>query len=335
MRKKATRMSRNRLLVTALAALALLAGPALADPVETRDREQWFSITIPDIVIPGIRTIPGRTLMPDLMPWMSPEIEDAWAEGYLGQRTTMTVIDNFRGDRLRGDLGFGNRYQTHGAFTRQQIDLLAPKASLRSHDFSNGRSVRLRRTGLNVLNLSYGMFAADGYADSQIRWGAREGSVIRYAQDGDALVVKAAGNDAVAVGEAARDGYKDYLASGLIGAQAAIFVGALETHGSVEAPSSVAWYSNVAGENERVQDQFLMVGVMSEETGLYGTSFAAPQVSGYAAVLGSKFTTATPAQIADRLLDTARTDTISGYDRAIHGRGEASVARAIAPVSIQ
>lgn len=328
-------MFRNRLLATAVAALALLAGPALADTAQAQDREQWFSVKIPDIVIPGIRTIPGRTLMPELMPWMNPEIRDAWAEGYLGQRTTVTVVDNFRGPRLRGDLGFGNRYQTHGAFTRQQIDLLAPSASVRSHDFSNRRSVRLSRSNLNVLNLSYGMFAADGYADSQIGWGAREGSIIRYAHEGDAVVVKAAGNDAVAVGEGTWDGYKDYLASGLIGAEAAIFVGALETHGTVEEKATIAWYSNVAGENERVQDQFLMVGVMSQETGLYGTSFAAPQVSGYAAVLGSKFTDATPTQITNRLLDTARTDTIAGYDRAIHGRGEASISRAIAPVSIR
>ena len=129
--------------------------------------------------------------------------------------------------------------------------------------------------------------------------------------------------------------YKDYLASGLIGAEAALFVGALDKHGTPDEKSTLAWYSNVAGDDARVQDQFLTVGVMSDKTGLFGTSFAAPQISGYAAVLGSKFTSATPTQIANRLLDTARTDTINGYDRAIHGRGEASIARAIAPVSIR
>jgi len=328
-------MFRNRLLVTALAALTLITGPALAEPVQTSDREQWFSITIPDIVIPGIRTIPGRTIGPRVMPWMNPEIGDAWAKGYQGQGTTITVIDNFRGDRLLGDLGLGLRSQTHGAWTRNQVDLIAPRATIRTHDFSNTRAVRLQSRRLNVLNLSYGMFAADGYADSQIGWGAREGSILRYARGGDAVVVKAAGNDGVAVGSATAYGDKDYLASSLIGAQTAIFAGALDRNGTVDDKARIASYSNLAGEDTRVQDQFLMVGVRSDLTGLYGTSFAAPVVSGYAAVVGSKFIGASPAQITNRLLETARTDTIEGYDRSVHGRGEASIARAIAPASIR
>jgi subtilisin family serine protease len=68
---------------------------------------------------------------------------------------------------------------------------------------------------------------------------------------------------------------------------------------------------------------------------LYGTSFAAPIVSGYAAILSSKFTSANPTQITSQLLNTARQDTISGYNSAIHGRGEASITRALSPVSIQ
>ena len=43
----------------------------------------------------------------------------------------------------------------------------------------------------------------------------------------------------------------------------------------------------------------------------------------------------TPTQIASRLLNTARTDTINGYDRSVHGRGEASITRAMAPASIR
>ena len=62
---------------------------------------------------------------------------------------------------------------------------------------------------------------------------------------------------------------------------------------------------------------------------------AAPVVSSYSAVLGSKFTRATPTQIVDRLLSTARTDTIANYDVGIHGRGEASISRALAPASIR
>ena len=52
-------------------------------------------------------------------------------------------------------------------------------------------------------------------------------------------------------------------------------------------------------------------------------------------MLGSKFTTATPTQITNRLLDTARTDTLAGYTAAKFGKGEASLSRALAPVSIR
>jgi subtilisin family serine protease len=68
---------------------------------------------------------------------------------------------------------------------------------------------------------------------------------------------------------------------------------------------------------------------------LYGTSFAAPVVSGYAAIVGSKFTRATATQISNQLLNTARQDTIANYSATLYGRGEASLSRALAPLSIK
>ena len=80
----------------------------------------------------------------------------------------------------------------------------------------------------------------------------------------------------------------------------------------------------------------LVVGVDSSALrGLAGTSFAAPIVSGYAAIVGSKFTTANAAAVANQLLNTARTDTVSGHHAATYGRGEASLTRALAPASIR
>jgi subtilisin family serine protease len=76
------------------------------------------------------------------------------------------------------------------------------------------------------------------------------------------------------------------------------------------------------------------VGVDESKMKMEGTSFAAPIVAGYAAVLGSKFTSATPDQIVDQLLSTARRDTISNYSVSVHGQGEASLYRALAPSSL-
>lgn len=273
---------------------------------------------------------------PVLQPWMHADVAEAWNSGYTGRGATIGVIDDFSSDRmLTGDIGTGETSQQHGRWTAAMAGAIAPSARMHLQDFSSGRPVALARRGLNVLNLSYGVVADDGYSLSDIRWSWRERSIIYYAMRGRAVVAKSAGNDGVAVGEANASGKKDYLGAALIGRQSAIFVGALNRNGSVEAPAQMTRYSNIAGTDETVQNQFLAVGVETDKIGLRGTSFAAPVVSGYAAILGSKFHRATPTQISNRLLDTARQDTVVNYDPAIYGRGEASLSRALAPVAIR
>lgn len=312
-----------RLIAIGLAYFAAAATPVLADPALGFE------------ALKKRKSAPTVQINTTLRSWMSPEIGEAWRQGYTGRGVTLTVIDDFRsGTRFTGNLGPGLRSLRHGEWTRAEAQMLAPSATLRAQDFTSGTKVALNR-GLNVLNLSYGMMARAGYSASRIGWSAREASIIAYARDGKAVVAKAAGNDGVAVGAATAAGTQDYLNAALIGTRSAIFVGALNANGTVARPASMAGYSNFAGPNPAVQNNFLVVGVEGRKTGLYGTSFAAPVVSGYSAVLGSKFTRATPSQIANRLLATARTDTIAGYDSAIHGRGEASIARALAPVSIK
>ncbi|TGU20811.1 S8/S53 family peptidase, partial [Mesorhizobium sp. M4B.F.Ca.ET.150.01.1.1] len=104
-----------------------------------------------------------------------------------------------------------------------------------------------------------------------------------------------------------------------IGKPTAIFVGALSSNGTTTNKAQLAWYSDYAGSNALVQSHFLVVGVEGDKTGLYGTSFAAPIISGYAAIIGSKFTSATPVQITNDLLNTARTDTLVNYNPAVYG----------------
>jgi len=276
----------------------------------------------------------GTTSEPVLQSWMNPEVGGAWKDGYKGKGATVTVVDDFSsGYRFYGNLGTGTQLLRHGEWTLREASMIAPSATMRSHDFYSGKRVSLSR-GLNILNLSYGMFAPEGY--TSVRWSAQESSIIAHARDGKAVVSKAAGNDyGTAVGQPNSSGHVDYLNRDLIGKQSALFVGALNKNGSVTSPASLASYSNIAGADAAVQKQFVVVGVESDKTGLAGTSFAAPIVSGYAAILGSKFNSATPTQITNQLLNTARQDTIHNYNPASHGRGEASIFRALAPVSIQ
>lgn len=272
---------------------------------------------------------------PQLQAWMSSEVGDAWAAGYKGAGVTVTVVDDFRSNQgLYGNLGQGTQLLRHGDWTFKEASMIAPSATMRSQDFNTGTTVGLSR-GLNVLNLSYGMYAPAGYTASQIGWSAQETSIINYAQSGKAVISKAAGNDAVAIGSANASGNVDYLNLALKGGPSAIYVGALSTNGTTTAPATLATYSNTPGTDATVQRQFLVVGVDGAKTGLYGTSFAAPIITGYSAILGSKFTTATSTQIANQLLNTARQDTISNFNAATHGRGEASITRALAPISIK
>jgi subtilisin family serine protease len=267
--------------------------------------------------------------------WMSTDVKSAWSQGYKGQGTTITVIDDFTStSKFSGNLGTGTKNQRHGDFTLLEASMVAPSANVRAMDFGNTGRVGLASSGLNILNASYGMYAVNGYANNQIGWSAREASIISYARTGAAVVVKAAGNDSIAVTGVSSAGTADYLNRALVGAQSAIFVGALSRNGSELAKASMASYSNTAGSDTSVQNNFLVVGVDSSTTGIQGTSFAAPIVSGYAAILGSKFTKASATQITNQLLNTARTDTIANYNAATYGRGEASLSRALSPVAI-
>lgn len=272
-------------------------------------------------------------------PWMHSDVSKAWGSGYQGQGSSIYVVDQFSPTATTfGSTMTGTYYTaTHGQWTSTQAALVAPKAAVFGVDY-NDRSRPLPAfgtSGLNVVNASFGLTAAAGYSLSQISWAPLESSMIEAAKNGTAVVAKSAGNDAVALTAPNSSGRVDYLNKALEGAQSAIFVGALSKNGSKLAPATMASYSNTAGNNVATQQQFLVVGVESGKLGVAGTSFAAPIVSGYAAIVGSKFTTATPTQVANRLLTTARTDTIANYQASVHGRGEASLSRALAPTSIR
>ncbi|MGR9061613.1 S8/S53 family peptidase (plasmid) [Rhizobium leguminosarum] len=257
--------------------------------------------------------------------WMSPDIGQAWASGFIGSGVSINVSDDFTGQPIDGDLGRGTQRQRHGDWVAQIAGMVAPGANIFKYDYLEESSIVLQ-DGLNVINASYGMW-------EPLSQHPREQAIVGAAWAGTAIVTKSADNHSREVGQP-HVGDFDELTIGLIGAPSAIFVGALEHNGTPENKARLEPYSNYAGSNPEVQNHFLTVGVERDEIGQRGTSFAAPVVAGYAAILGSKFTSATPIQITNQLLDTARTDTLVDYNPAAYGRGEASLSRALAPVSI-
>ena len=272
-------------------------------------------------------------------PWMSPEVGLAWRSGYRGQRTTITVLDNFgSNNKFEGNLTGKVQTLTHGEWTSLQARLVAPKADLRVVGFN--KDVSLSSSGLNVINYSAGVVLRSGLSyetASQFRPDLK--TLVDAATKGSAVIAYAIGNDAVGALSPLNSGgvnLTDYTSLHLRGTKSAIYVGALSENGTVSKPASIAWYSSFPGSDAVIQKQTLVVGVDgSKNGGLIGTSFAAPIVAGYSAILGSKFKRATPTAVANQLLNTARTDTIKGYDVALHGRGEASITRALAPARIK
>ena len=99
-----------------------------------------------------------------LQSWMSPEVGDAWRQNYKGSGVTITVVDDFRSrSRFTGNLGYGVANMRHGEWSYNEALMIAPSARLRADDFNTAGAVALNR-GLNVLNLSYGMYIAPNVA---------------------------------------------------------------------------------------------------------------------------------------------------------------------------
>jgi len=165
----------------------------------------------------------------------------------------------------------------------------------------------------------------------------------------DAVITKAAMNDSIAT---ANDPLSYALTHDSEIRPRLLLVGALDGYGKTNptaghGTATIAKYSNTAGNDFNIQLRFLVAsgGTPYSNTGVAingtnvasgdGTSYAAPRVAGYVAIVRQKFPNLTAANTADILLATARYDTLTCYpncDKSIYGQGEASLSRALAPV---
>ncbi len=321
--------------------------------------------------------------------WMHPEVDWAFSNNITGLGSHLVILDNFSSNAFSGNLVGQTQTLTHGEWTSLQSRLVAPGASYRnvnqptsvrgrdrtgviSNHYASGAAVQ-------VVNMSFGLFDPEGtvvdadYSFGNTLWDSLADEAWNGGND---IFVKAAGNTngqhvdtgTIELGLIPAN-YVDTLNISLIGAPNALFVGALdwaptnyeagdaydEDGNLVEAnlelaPTTIADYSTIAGSNTMVQDMFLVARVNSAEMGFAGTSFAAPYVSGIAAMVGGKHQNYLSNQsnagelVVDRLLQTARTDTISNFSdsctlsvdnackrSSVYGVGEVSLRRAVSP----
>lgn len=186
--------------------------------------------------------------------------------------------------------------------------------------------------GLQVVNLSLG-----GTSRNSVTNKSSYATQLLYANASDvpdAVFVKAAGNSSCVVSQTNCDPLNAVFYNSPQFQNKSILVGALSQSGGF-----LASYSNTAG---AFADKFVVAdgrGVRNID-GTYeqGTSFAAPRVSGYAAILRQKFPNLNAASTTNVILDTASWNTAwgakSATTQAIYGQGEASLSRALAPVGI-
>lgn len=355
--------------LVATAALAMLTSVANAAPPNCglNPDHKKCKDSEPD---PDPEPDPGVT--PLYYNWMHLDVGVAFGDSVTGVGSHLVILDNFSGSSFEGNLDGTTQSLTHGEWTSLQSSLVAPGAALEIVNQPSGRKDRSglisdyysTDAALQVVNLSFGLLdpvgtaVTDDYSFGYNIWD----SLVDEARktNGEAVFVKAAGNTGetggtvdnsiVQVGFPFTSPYVDTLNISLIGAQNALFVGALDGNGTISTPASIANYSTIAGLDPDVQNMFLVVGVdTSLMGGLAGTSFAAPIVSGYAALIGDKYfetlnISLNPAElVVDRLLETAHMDRIVVGDSCVtsfegdcilstvYGVGEADLFRALAP----
>ena len=299
------------------------------------------------------------------------EVMDAWNQGWTGKDVNVLIEDSIT--------------QQHGAITGLLAYRYAPGANFYGLDIvgnsfatnvffnqlnSNQSGLYGNNIKLGVVNQSYtanlsslirsnGPWTNDELISARTQYAGSAASTINRMKDAgvsgqlkqfiffDAVITKAAGNDKIL---SEYEPLNWFLAKDTDIRGRLLIVGALDQAGSVTNPSSIASYSNTAGNDTDVSSRFVLA---SGTTPFYngqvaingfnvtqgdGTSFAAPRVAGYVAIVRSKFPNLNATNTASILLDTARYDTLGcsknggTCDPAIYGKGEASLSRALAPV---
>ena len=187
--------------------------------------------------------------------------------------------------------------------------------------------------GAKVINLSLG----GSPPNSQLR-----NAVANAAANGVVLIISA-GNDGDSTDAAVDPNNPDPFAAGLrvAGNGNVIIAGSVDANNAIsafsnKAGSEAAWFLSARGERVCCVYENGVLKVVTNADGtrsafvFSGTSFAAPQIAGAAALLRQAFPNLTAVQVVDLLLRSANDGGTAGTD-PIYGRGILNIAKAFAP----
>ena len=259
-----------------------------------------------------------------------------WQSGWTGKEVKVGVLDEFNSNEI---------LDTHGDKVSLVINSVAPEAQLTTYNFTLTQQAaedafqNLNAQDVHIINNSWGSARfshVTGEEDTNFDANVSNWVSLRYKitgtniYDEKMLFVFSAGNSGTYCSDKRIQECSFYpavvhrqRALGVEDSEAYIWVGSLTDDGT-----ALADYSHSAGDMGEdfivAHDDVLSSGDMA------GTSFAAPRVSGAAALIRHKFPGLSGFQLKELLLSTAEDIGDPGTD-AIFGRGKLDLSNALSP----
>ena len=259
----------------------------------------------------------------------------AWQQGWTGKGVKVGLPDNFNSN---------GRYDVHGDYVALIAGSIAPEATYYSIDMLGAGApytadealAYFEANGYHIINASWGIEKYDPVSGAVL---ASFDAYVANAVAGfdadaegakNALIIYASGNSGnhcpgkrIENCDAKGAEIDDLREAGNTAGEKLIFVGSLD-----DGVNTMANYSLIAGD---LMNDFIVAhdDVLSAGDG-DGTSYAAPRVTGAAALIRHKFPNLASAQLKQVLLQTATDLGVTGVDSTF-GHGKLNIAGALSP----
>lgn len=260
----------------------------------------------------------------------------AWRSGWTGKNVKIGIADDFNSN---------GHIDTHGDWVSVIVESVSPEANLHYIDMlGTSRAATADQAlqyfednGYHIINASWGIDRFDQNTGQEyLSFDAHVAALVQsFDQDAEnakqALIIYAAGNSGYYCASK-RSEYcsleqaeiKALRDAGKTAGEKTIIVGSLE-----DGSDAIANYSIIAGD---LKHDFIVAhdDVVTYGDGA-GTSFAAPRVTGAAAIVRHKFPNLTAPQLKQVLLQTATDLGEEGVDE-IYGHGKLNLQGALSPI---
>lgn len=279
-------------------------------------------------------------------------VSSVWADGWTGLNVKVGIADSFNSNGV---------IDSHGDWVSVVVGSVAPEATL---GYSNALSASSIAQVFANIGQAYDAFEANGYHIVNNSWGierAERDSTGSYTggiyASYDSLVSSGVDSTVASIKNGSSSYDSDMLfvyAAGNSGQYCSsarledcnLFAGIVDgvRKQGYKAGSRVMWVGSVADGTDIITPYSIQAGSLKNDFlvanddilspgDAAGTSFAAPRVSGAAALLRHKFPNLNGAQIKQVLLQTATDIGVSGVDD-VYGYGKLNVMNAMSPQGV-